>query len=190
MYDKPIDRIEHNGKTYRLTLSFDRVLSAISALNNKGLFREDALDAAISLLVVGRVNPRDANGLLDAIFTEITPKQKGKRGQKAVDFIQDAKYIYASFMQAYHIDLHVTKPHWLDFLALFEGLPSETIIKRIMDIRTRKPPKATKHNQESIRELLEAKAAYRLNVSKEERAQGFESGLQSMAQALFAMARK
>ena len=190
MYENPIDRIVYNGKTYRLALSFDRVLSAISALSSKGLFREDALDAAVSLLVVGRVNARDANGLLDAIFTEIAPKQKGKRGQKAVDFIQDAKYIYASFMQAYHIDLHVTKPHWLDFLALFEGLPSETIIKRIMDIRTRKPPKATKHNQESIRELLEAKAAYRLNVSKEERAQGFESGLQSMAQALFAMARK
>lgn len=190
MYDKPIDRIEHNGKTYRLTLSFDRVLAAISALNNKGLFREDALDAAISLLVVGRVKPSDANGLLDAIFTEIAPKQKTKRGAKAVDFMQDAAYIYASFMQAYHIDLHVTKPHWLDFLALFEGLPAETIIKRIMDIRTRKPPKATKHNQESIRELLEAKAAYRLNVSREERAQGFESGLQSMAQALFAMARK
>lgn len=191
MYQPPVRCVVHAGRAYKLIPEFDRVLAALAALGNSGLFAEDAIATACSLLVKGRVAPEVAEGLLETIFDTFADKKpKVKNQPRCVDFVQDEKYIYSSFMQAYGIDLHVTKPHWLEFLDLFEGLPDNTIIKRIMDIRVKKPPKPTKYNHAEIQALMEAKAAYRLKTTASERAQSFDEGLQHMAQVLMSMAEK
>lgn len=60
-----------------------------------------------------------------------------ERGRRAYDFSQDAGLIYSAFFASYGINLpDVDFMHWWEFLALFEGLPEETLIKRVMYWRT------------------------------------------------------
>ena len=51
------------------------------------------------------------------------------------DFAEDEGYFYAAFMGAYSIDLKTAKLHWLDFCALFKGLPDDCRLRQIIGIR-------------------------------------------------------
>lgn len=51
------------------------------------------------------------------------------------DFAEDEGYFYAAFMGAYGIDLRTAKLHWLDFCALFKGLPDDCKLRQIIGIR-------------------------------------------------------
>lgn len=67
------------------------------------------------------------------------PRQvKRSERVKTVDFVQDGELIVAAFRQAYGIDL--TDPalemHWHLFLALFRGLPSDTVMAQVMGMRS------------------------------------------------------
>ena len=58
-----------------------------------------------------------------------------------IDFEQDAEYIYASFLQAYGINLLKVqnKLTWTEFKALLNALPDNTIMQQIIEIRAWKP---------------------------------------------------
>lgn len=60
---------------------------------------------------------------------------KGRKGRRVFDFAFDEAYIYASFLEAYNIDLRAVKLHWWNFKALFSAIPPDSIIGRIMQIR-------------------------------------------------------
>lgn len=84
---------------------------------------------------------------------EVTPKDDGT-SERLVDFALDGSYIYASFMQAYHIDLVDTDLHWHKFMALFRGLPDNVCIKNIMSIRGyRKNNKSYERCQQDARDI-------------------------------------
>lgn len=57
-------------------------------------------------------------------------------GEIAFDYAFDSGYIVAAFQQAYHIDLTTEKIHWFRFRALFQALPEDTTMTRIMHIRS------------------------------------------------------
>ena len=60
-----------------------------------------------------------------------------KAPKKAFSFEQDANLIYAAFYATYNISLTtVDFLHWWEFMALFEGLPENTLIQRVMYWRT------------------------------------------------------
>lgn len=84
-----------------------------------------------------------------------TPKIDGSggSGDRAVDFILDGEYIAAAFQQAYGIDLTnpSTTMHWHRFMALFRGLPEDTMMSNIMGYRTWR--KSKKKHDERMREL-------------------------------------
>lgn len=52
-----------------------------------------------------------------------------------MDFIQDEKYIKASFMSDYNIDLSKISLHWWDFFNLLNGLTEKSILSRVRFIR-------------------------------------------------------
>lgn len=55
-----------------------------------------------------------------------------------IDFDEDANLIYASFLQAYGIDLYDVDPeglHWYKFRALLQGIPPDTQLSRLIEIR-------------------------------------------------------
>lgn len=58
------------------------------------------------------------------------------RQARAYDFEQDAPLILAAFRQAYSIDLTREPLHWWQFRALFEGLPADCRICKVMEYRT------------------------------------------------------
>lgn len=63
--------------------------------------------------------------------------RKHSQQKRAYDFDVDAGRIAAAFQQAYGIDLTAGKPlHWWRFRALFENLPPDCRLCRIMDYRT------------------------------------------------------
>lgn len=61
----------------------------------------------------------------------------GKSNERAYDLVMDAGCIYASFLQAYHIDLtKVRFLHWWAFTSLLENLPEDTPMAQRMHLRT------------------------------------------------------
>jgi hypothetical protein len=93
-------------------------------------------------------------------------------------------------MMDYGIDLvdMQGKLHWQKFISLFQGLSERTKIREVMAIRSKPIPNPDKHNQEYIKNLMELKAFYALEISQAEREHNFQQGLKKLAQTLIAMA--
>lgn len=182
--------IEYGGKRFILAPYFNRVLAVLDAQSRNDLTDQGKLDFSLFLLLQGSKKIGDKAGLLNAIFELLiepaTPKSNSK---KCVDFLQDAAYIYAAFMQTYGIDLidQQDKLHWWQFLSLFRGLPDDTRIVQIMSIRTRQIPKATQYNRDEINHLIQLKREYALEMSQEDREQQYAIGLKKIANALGGM---
>lgn len=72
-----------------------------------------------------------------------TTASNGKQEQSPYDIRFDGDYIYASFLQAYGIDLFDVqgKLHWKKFNALLSGLPEGTKFMEVIKIRKWKPQK-------------------------------------------------
>ena len=70
-----------------------------------------------------------------------TTASNGKQEQAPYDIRYDGDYIYASFLQAYGIDLFDVqgKLHWKKFNALLSGLPEGTKFMEVVKIRKWKP---------------------------------------------------
>ena len=65
---------------------------------------------------------------------------------------------------------------WWKFIALFEGLPDDSKIKQIIEIRARPFPESGPGNQKMINQLAELKQIYALPVSREEREKTAQNG--------------
>ena len=72
-----------------------------------------------------------------------TTTSNGKQEQAPYDIRFDGDYIYASFLQAYGIDLFDVQGelHWKKFNALLSGLPEGTKLMEVIKIRKWKPQK-------------------------------------------------
>ena len=78
--------------------------------------------------------------VLDALNEFYNPPKEVPRitgnNKNVLDYEIDAEYIYAAFMQAYGIDLIDTDMHWHKFQALFNALPEDTMIVKLMHYRS------------------------------------------------------
>jgi len=93
-------------------------------------------------------------------YVEVEKRPQIKKSPFSVlDFEKDGDYIYASFMQAYKIDLIEEQGRlpWKKFLYLFNGLPADTKIKQIMRIRQMPVPEYNGKNSKEIQEINEKK---------------------------------
>lgn len=82
------------------------------------------------------------NAMTSFYIQGLAPKHKDQKGKTNTttpvplfDFEEDEAFFYADFLSCYRIDLTKAKLHWLDFCALFRGLPDECRLKRIISIR-------------------------------------------------------
>ena len=55
--------------------------------------------------------------------------------ERDIDFTADEKYIVASFMSDYHIDLASTDMHFWQYIQLIQGFTENAIMSRVRDIR-------------------------------------------------------
>lgn len=98
-----------------------------------------------------------------------TGKGKGTKGKRIYDFSVDEPYIYASFLQAYNMDLRQVQLHWWDFKALLSALPQETVFEKVIQVRGAEiGPKLPKEEKERLCRL---KQFYALPERKSARAQ-------------------
>lgn len=188
------DRIEINGRVYRLRSSVWRVMQAIDALQAEDLQPEHrVMLAGWHLFKWPRPHKRQLAEAVDAALKHLTPanpyRSDGKK-RKALDIEQDAALICAAFWQMYGIDLprETVRLDWRMFHALLAGITDTTRLGEIMGIRTRDLPKRTAHNGEMIRDLQRLKAIYALQPGKG--GQSFEAGLAKMVEILASMAEK
>lgn len=122
-----VDGVEYKLNTdFRVWIEFERSL------------REDG----IGLYIVFDGDIPDGDGWVKQAleFAECrnsTPTGSATCKDIPYDLVQDGAYIVAGFMQAYGIDLtSIDYMHWHLFKALFDGLPEETKMSKIIGYRT------------------------------------------------------
>lgn len=166
---------------YTIDLSFDNIIRFLEMLDDNSLTEIEKVLLGINMLlkVSFLFNMNYTTEILLYIIDKYI-RQESKEAEKdlqgnAIPFkneeevyslIYDAEYIYASFYQAYGIDLIAEKGklHWLNFRALLNGLPDNTIFKQIVDIRTRKLPKTATSDEK--RDIGRLKRKYALPNNK------------------------
>lgn len=172
-------RVELNGRKYRLTLYFDRVIRFYDLLKDSEskLTYADKLETAYHWFTPTRPHApvTEKIAVVMKIYDEYIkdPRSDNRSDRKtrtAVNFITDSPYIYAAFRQYYGIDLFKAqgKLLWWEFLAMFDSLPPECKMKEIMQIRTRPLPAPTQYNAEERIRLLEQRDYYFLEENWQE----------------------
>ena len=173
--DPIVDSVEFEGVIYPLNLAFNRVLDVFDVLEDDVLTdfekaytaiailtgREDvAFPTYVDLWLAIKEDYIDASQDEDKAYDlkgNPLPKPKSDENQKLlIDFKKDAEYIFASFLQAYGINLlyEQDKLTWSEFKALLNALPDNTIMQQIIDIRQWKPQKGeTSEHRQKMRKL-------------------------------------
>ncbi len=178
------NEIEINGKVYPVDMSYDNIIRLFDLLEDKTIEELHKVIIGMKILLDCNVLKVDETCDLEtfiAAFVTIKAEfiiDKGN-GEPLVDLQgnpmpqpknkelyslnHDADYIYASFIQAYGIDLIEVRGEldWRKFNALLQGLPSNTRFKEVVDIRQR--PFATgKDSQKENKNLRDLKNMYAL----------------------------
>lgn len=160
-----VDEVTVRGKTYPLRLSFDRVMRVIELVNDEAV-RDRVKPGIIFRILLGdsleNLSYQEQIDLIDQLFEdhirlseereddrydltgELLPSVvAGKEEKPLYSLKHDGDYIYASFMQAYGIDLidQQGKLHWKKFNALLMGLPENTKFSEVVRVRAWKPSK-------------------------------------------------
>lgn len=165
LYEKKSDRITIDDKEYDIDASFDNILYLIDlsqeprlptpskiTLGIKRLFGNDSdllkLDLKIQLEIFSAVfkeyveEKEIKRPVLRDMQGNVLPDDFGfeddeEQAKPEYSLKHDADYIYASFMQAYGMDLleEHGKLHWFKFKALLNGLPEDTKFRQVISIR-------------------------------------------------------
>src|SRR5690606_15273779 len=169
------DTVEIDGNKYVLNMAFDNILRLFELLKDKEL--DDVTKIETGLLrrkddKLDGYNIEEKAEIFRQLFVHAGGKQKKKRmvdldgnpmpeiseeDEKVFDFVQDAEYIYASFMHTYGIDLFEQqgKIHWKKIKALLNGLSEDSILSRVVGLPTAELPtgKGMQKERERLRKL-------------------------------------
>lgn len=180
------DELNFQGEFLPLDFSFDNVLRLFDLLKDETFTGPEKVEIALEMLLrehYENVKPLPIAGesgkhslflyILKKYLDIDLDKQADSEAPKVkpdFDFEQDAGIIYASFLQAYNMDLiqQQGKLHWKQFIELFYNLPEESKMQKVRGYRSRKMPAATAHNKEERKDLAAMKKHYRLKGTEEE----------------------
>lgn len=172
---------EYNGiplsTDFRNMINVDLIFSEDDELS-------DHEKAYAALLQLYEIIPSDINTAVDGLKWfysrgETEPgieedKYKAKKQDKPYSFSQDAGMIYAAFYATYGVDFteieidddgneYPLYMHWWQFMTLFENLPENTLIKRVMYWRTADLDGLQKHEKEYIKKMRKIYALKKFN---------------------------
>ena len=195
--DIPCNKVITDKSKFVINPAYDTVLEVQKLYKEDTLTEFEKIDQALKMLVRNKwnlrlLNPEEKKKLLSVItkrYVEVEKRPQIKKSPFPVlDFEKDGDYIYASFMQAYKIDLIEEQGRlpWKKFLYLFNGLPADTKIKQIMRIRQMPVPEYNGKNSKEIQEINEMKSYYALPVE----GGGGQSGLDLLFHTLEGMAKR
>lgn len=174
LLDYSQESVEYQGKRYYVDTAFDTVLLLQQLYEESSLEAGEKINQALKMLTrnpvkIWLLSDMEKVELLDKITNEkIKLPQRPQIGppKKLMDFEADSDYIYASFKQAYGMDLirERGRLQWKNFCKLLDGLPDKTKLKEVMRIRAMELPEPTKYNQKERQNIMELKAYYALPV--------------------------
>jgi len=181
---KLTDELVLGDDVYPLNIAFNKVLKVVELVNDNEI--EDIYKPYLAIQIftgvdfTSKLSPEEATAIFKLIFEEhvrITPSKdtapvldlagnpikskirsqsQSEDRERLFSLKYDAEYIYASFLQAYGIDLMDAQNslHWKKFNALLNGLPSDTKFAEVLKTRAYKPQKGdSKKYKESMKEL-------------------------------------
>ena len=181
---KLTDELVLGDDVYPLNIAFNKVLKVVELVNDSDI--EDIYKPYLAIQIftgvdfTSKLSPEEATAIFKMIFEEhvriipvkdtvpvldlagnpikskIRSQSQSEDGERLFSLKYDAEYIYASFLQAYGIDLMDAQNslHWKKFNALLNGLPSDTKFAEVLKIRAYKPQKGdSKKYKESMKEL-------------------------------------
>ena len=138
------DCIECGGKFFNIKTDFRTWLCFSQAVNEKKAVVDDVDFVYADEIPPAEEKPEAFKKLLEFYMpkNELPRKVESKEGgAKILDYVLDADYIYAAFLEQYGIDLletdkkgHAIELHWHKFLALLSGLHG-TKLNEIMSWR-------------------------------------------------------
>lgn len=171
------ETVEINGEKYNLDMSFDNILRLFDLLEDKSLNDIEKVKTGLLMLIDNKLDDyeiQDKAKIFIEIFKSAIGAEKeeqpvdldgnpmpvvSQENKKVYDLVQDAEYIYASFMSDYNIDLFEAqgKLHWYKFKALLNGLTDKSKFMRVVEIRQAEMPKGKgmQKERERLRKLKE-----------------------------------
>lgn len=186
LYFKQDDTVTIEGVVYSVNASFDNILKLIDMLRERRLTDSYKLRLGVQMLFGENTNLlqlplEQLSEVFQKVFEQYVVQQEAttaydregnampqydKDTENYYSLLHDAEYIYASFMQTYHIDLldMQGKLHWFKFQALLSGLPEGTKFREVVSIRQWKKP--SKSDTEAKR-MAELKEIYKLPGEEE-----------------------
>ncbi|HEP2281392.1 TPA: bacteriophage Gp15 family protein [Streptococcus pyogenes] len=185
--DPLVESFEFRGEIYPIDLSFNKVLDVFDVIDDDFLNEAEkcflCLDIlldrtdlpftyAVDLWVYIKTNFIDAERSekpqLDIKGNPMPVVKEKEDNKKVIDLSLDAEFIYASFRQAYQINLlkEQNRLSWIEFKALLNALPDDTVMQRIIAIRQWEDDgEGSKKYRDNMRKL---KAKYSLDEREEE----------------------
>lgn len=143
--------VEISGLSFKINSDFKNILKILDILEKtedknvagKLALRKfynnnipDDIETAVEAFVEFISNKSDS--------VEIDDEEERPEEEKIFDMLFDSNYIYAAFIQNYGMDLNQINLHWWKFKTLVEGLPSNTKLSDIIQIRGQELPKDSK----------------------------------------------
>ncbi len=185
--DPLVESFEFRGEIYPIDLSFNKVLDVFDVIDDDFLNEAEkcflCLDIlldrtdlpftyAVDLWVYIKTNFIDAERpekpQLDIKGNPMPVVKEKEDNKKVIDLSLDAEFIYASFRQPYQINLlkEQNRLSWIEFKALLNALPDDTVMQRIIAIRQWEDDgEGSKKYRDNMRKL---KAKYSLDDGEEE----------------------
>ena len=152
---------EVGGKRYKINTDYRVALRCFEVIEDTEICDEERALAVVYLLF-GEVPMEHMPDFLRIAgnYLRCGEKENPSNGTRDMDFNADEKYIVASFMSDYRIDLSSTDMHFWQYIQLIQGFTDNSIMSRVREIRTYdmaelKDPKARQR-------MAQAKAAVAL----------------------------
>lgn len=193
------DRFEFEGKIYHVDLSFDNVLRLFEMFEDDLYFEIEKIELALKILIKEyyRIKNKSIFEKIEIYkfimkeFLDIDTEKEEVPQKRVMDFKKDAGLIYASFMNAYGIDLFEKqgKLHWYKFSNLLAHLPDKTAFKEVVSYRVMKVPSGKHVDPEYRKHVLKMKRVYSLdnyNETPEGKAENLDKQLSIIAKAMLA----
>ena len=138
LYREPPETITVESVKYAVETDFRMWISFQSIMTGRA---GDEEKAAQVYALMERLGLPASEAALEAMvdFFEGASADRAGAGESrtpAFDFERDSAYIYSAFLAAYEIDLTTARLHWWKFKALFQALPDDCEICKIMRYRT------------------------------------------------------
>ena len=128
---------EVKGKKYKINTDYRVALRCFEVIEDTSISDQERALAVVFLLF-GEVPMEDIEELLRIAGNYLRCGEKEtsqETKERDMDFIADEKYIVASFMSDYRIDLSSVDMHFWQYIQLIQGFTENAIMSRIRDIR-------------------------------------------------------